>query len=154
MSEPAVEVTVLSGSDPRRSRCHVIRHTVFIVEQSVPESIEVDGRDASSTHFLATVAGVDVGTARMRLIDSNGRRVAKAERVAVLAEYRAHGVGRALMDALEAAARNIGAVEVQLGAQMTASRFYRRLDYLPLGPRYHEAGIEHQMMRKALYRVD
>lgn len=154
MSEPAVEVTVLDGSDPRRSRCHAIRHTVFIVEQSVPESIEVDGRDAGCTHFLATVTGVDVGTARMRLFDSDGRRVAKAERVAVLAEHRANGVGRALMAALEAAARDIGAVEVRLGAQITASRFYRRLEYQPLGPRYHEAGIEHQMMRKPLGRAD
>ena len=151
MSNAVIEVTVLAGRDPRRARCHAIRRTVFIVEQSVPESIEVDGQDLDCTHFLATADGVDVGAARMRLLELDGRPVAKAERVAVLSMSRTQGIGRALMHALEASARAAGAVEVRLGAQLTASRFYRRLDYQPYGPRYHEAGIAHQMMRKLLH---
>jgi predicted GNAT family N-acyltransferase len=151
MTRAGLQVRTFPGTDPRLARCHAIRHTVFITEQGVPEGIEVDGRDGSATHFLAVLGGRDTGAARMRLVDFDSvGLVAKAERVAVLAGTRGSGVGRALMDALEAAAARAGAVEVRLGAQVTAVPFYLRLHYEPYDAPFMEAGIEHRMMRKAV----
>jgi predicted GNAT family N-acyltransferase len=143
-----VRVHAFRPPDPRLERCHAVRRRVFIEEQGVPAEIERDGRDGACLHFLAVAEGAgDVGAARLRVTPGG---VAKAERVAVLAGARGLGVGRALMRALEGAARDAGHPEVVLGAQAGAIVFYERLGYLPVGPRFMEAGIEHQQMRLPL----
>ena len=114
--------------------CLEIRRVVFVGEQKVPLEDEVDGRDDQATHYLAewrqdTSGYVDdgwvpVGTARIRsVVDNQGQRVAKAERVAVLAEHRGHGVGKALMDALETDAKRRGHTVVRLASQESAVTF-------------------------------
>lgn len=148
MTEAALTVCTFGGDDPRLQRCLAVRRVVFIEEQAVPEPDDVDGRDPACVHFLAQSADTDLGTARMRLLEGPPR-VAKAERVAVHAAARGQGVGRRLMDALEAAAWQAGAVEVRLGAQLTAVPFYLRLGYVAYGPEFDDAGIPHRMMRRA-----
>lgn len=127
--------------------CLQIRRVVFIAEQNVPEAEELDGLDALCTHFLARAAGVPVGTARLRMAD-DGR--AKAQRVAVLKEWRGLGLGQALMAAVEAAARERGATEVVLAAQVSAIPFYERIAYAAWGDEFMDAGIPHRWMKRAL----
>ena len=70
-----------------------VRRTVFVVEQGVPEEEEQDEHDVVAIHFLATDAkGTALGTARLLPTGRIGR-------VAVLREWRRHGVGRTLMEA-------------------------------------------------------
>lgn len=126
--------------------CHAIRRVVFIEGQSVPESIEVDGRDPACAHFLLRVDGEPVATARLRVADGH----AKAERVAVLASWRGHGYGHDVMAALETYAAAEGHSEVILGAQIQVVSFYEARGYEAYGDEYMEAGIRHRMMKKAL----
>ena len=127
-------------------RCHAIRHIVFVEGQGVPEPHEVDGLDEECVQLLLQCDGADAGTARLREIDGT----AKAERVAVLADARGRGLGRRLMDALEAEARRRGFAELVLHAQVGVIAFYEKLGYVPEGERFVEAGITHQAMRKKL----
>lgn len=141
-------VQVLAAADAvGLARCHAIRRAVFIVEQRVPEALELDGDDAACVHFLATVGRVDAGTARLRLL---GGGDAKAQRVAVVAAHRGCGIGALLMRALEAEARIRGAGRVRLGSQVHALHFYERLGYTVVGAQYEEAGIAHCDMEKPL----
>ena len=78
-------------------RAFAIRRRVFIEEQGVSEALEFDGLDEEARHLLASVDGAPAGTLRIRLLE--GGRVAKIERVAVLAAQRRHRIGRALMEA-------------------------------------------------------
>ena len=127
--------------------CLALRRVVFVEEQDVPADLEEDGLDPSCTHFVVRDAGGSVvGTARMR--EYHG--AAKAERVAVHPSARGTGVGRLLMDALEAEARRQGRPEVRLNAQPSAIPFYDRLGYLAEGPEFDDAGIPHRHMRKAV----
>jgi hypothetical protein len=64
---------------------------VFVVGQGVPHDLEVDGLDSTCAHFLASLAGEPIGTARLFMPEA-GR--AKAQRVAVLERARGGG-GRA-----------------------------------------------------------
>jgi predicted GNAT family N-acyltransferase len=128
------------------SICHALRRAVFIDEQGVPEAIEIDGLDDSCTHFLAWVAGMPIGTARLRVV--NGE--AKAERVAVLEDFRGHGAGRVLMDVLEPGARSQGLRSVLVHAQERVVPFYERLGYVRCGEGFLEADIPHVPMRKEL----
>lgn len=124
-----------------------IRRRVFIEEQGVPEADELDGRDAERAHFLALDdAGRALGCACLRPYGAQH----KVERVAVLPELRGTGLGRELMDAVEAHARAIGARELVLHAQAAVIAFYERLGWRSVGPRFFEAGIEHQKMEKRL----
>lgn len=142
-----LQVVRLLGDDPRLADCFAIRHVVFVVEQAVPEDLEVDGLDGACVHFLALVGGRAVGAARLRVPDPEW---GKAERVAVLAELRGAGVGRRLMEALEAEAAARGLSEVHLSAQEQAISFYIGLGYVGVGEPFEEAGIPHLSMVKAL----
>ena len=71
-----------------------IRHKVFIVEQNVPQHVEVDQFEESAKYLLATLDGQFVGTARWRKTTKG----IKLERFAVLQEKRTYGVGRALVE--------------------------------------------------------
>ena len=127
-----------------------IRREVFVVGQSVPEELEVDGLDGSCTHLLAEArvdgAWTPVGTARLR----NKGELAKAERVAVLEAHRGAGLGALLMTALEDEAEHQGRRVVVLHAQVSVVKFYEKLGYIGEGDEFEEAGIQHLSMRKAL----
>lgn len=128
------------------ARCLEIRRKVFIEEQRVPEDLELDQQEGECTHFLATDGDLDVGTARLKPVDGK----AKAQRVAVLPSHRNTGVGKALMDALEAEARAQGMKTVVLSSQVSAIPFYERLGYAAHGDVYKDAGIDHRDMSKSL----
>jgi predicted GNAT family N-acyltransferase len=72
--------------------------------------------------------------------------VARIGRMAVLRELRGSGAGRAVLDALLAAARARGDREAVLSAQVSAIGFYRRAGFVESGPAFVEAGIGHQEM--------
>ncbi len=123
-----------------------LRRIVFIAEQGVPEADELDGHDAECTHFLAREAGRAVGCARLRPYGAKR----KVERVAVLKELRGSGLGRQLMDAVEAHALREGQRELVLHAQAAVVGFYEKLGWRSVGPIFEEAGIPHQKMEKTL----
>lgn len=131
----------------RIEACYSVRRRVFIEEQDVTEEEEIDGLDPQCLHLLALVDDEPAGAVRLRDGDA---RVAKAERVAVLRGYRRGGVGRALMTALEGAARERGFEQILLGAQLTALEFYTSLGYEVEGEEYLDARIRHRWMRKKL----
>ncbi len=124
-----------------------IRREVFVAGQDVTEEEEVDGLDPECLHLLAEVDGELVGAARMR---DGGHGTAKAERVAVVSSYRRRGVGKALMQGMELEARRRGFVEMLLGAQVTALKFYGSLGYVAEGEEFLDARIPHRWMRKKL----
>jgi len=129
-----------------------IRRRVFIEEQAVPEELEIDEHDgnpalvSSARHVLVRLDGVAVGTGRL-LLEPDEHGHIHIGRVAVLAENRRHGVGRAVMTALHDLARQEGIDSITLAAQTHAIGFYERLGYvLRPGDIFLDAGIEHRWM--------
>jgi predicted GNAT family N-acyltransferase len=90
---------------------------------------------------LALDNGAPIGTARLDLAYGG-----KVGRLAVLADRRRDGIGRALMERLHAIARAHGAAKLWCHAQLTAVPFYERLGYTSVGPTFEEAGIDHVRM--------
>lgn len=122
-----------------------IRFAVFVDEQAVPPSLEMDDRDSHCEHFLAFVDGRAVGTARIDIGEGG-----KVGRLAVSAGSRRCGIGRALMEACHEAALAHGLDEVWCNAQVGAVPFYERLGYTATGTPFDEAGIEHRRMFRPL----
>ncbi len=131
-----------------------VRARVFVEEQRIAMDEEIDRYDATPTgsealHLVARVAGTPVGAARL-LLDAPPGGPVHLGRVAVLAEWRLHGVGNALMARLHDEAKARGYPRIEISAQVSALPFYERLGYIAEGPVYLEAGIEHRAMYFAL----
>jgi YbgC/YbaW family acyl-CoA thioester hydrolase len=145
--EPVVTVQVGDWAALGRP-ARQIRDAVFVQEQGIDAGLEHDGKDGQATHALAlNRLGLPVGTGRLLMMDAG---TAKIGRMAVLASVRSAGIGRQLLDALVAAARQRGCRTLVLHAQADAVSFYERAGFLREGPVFIEAGIAHQTMGQAL----
>lgn len=150
-----VRITDYAGAS---AELHAVRDAVFVREQRVPVAIEHDDLDPLCRHAIARDAeGRAIATGRL-VPPLHGDGAAPTERppharigrMAVLAPWRARGVGAALLHALVDEARRMGWRRLELHAQVPVIGFYSRFGFLPYGPRFFEAGIEHQSMRRRL----
>lgn len=121
-----------------------VRTAVFLLEQAIPESEEWDALDARSVHVLARDRdGRPIGTGRLTPERTIGR-------MAVIAEWRGHGIGEAIMRHLLERARQLRYPALDLHAQTHAISFYARFGFEPYGDTFVECGIPHRMMRAPL----
>jgi len=133
-------IAIVSWSD-KHAELTSVRRAVFIEEQNVPESIELDGRDPDYFHVLASdTKGRPIGTARM---DGKG----KIGRMAVLHDYRRRGIGRKMIQALMDYGRKNRITDFHLAAQITAIGFYKKMGFVPFGKEFIEAEITHINMK-------
>ena len=118
-----------------------IRRRVFIEEQHVPENMEWDQYDDSSTHFLVTLDNNVIATARLKTDGQIGR-------MAVLAEYRNKGIGSKLLQFVLLTALQQKQKKVYLHAQVSAISFYEKHGFTTCGNIFYEADIPHREMSK------
>ncbi len=122
-----------------RERLAAVRTAVFVKEQGVAVSIELDDQDAACRHVLALADEMPVGTGRLTPEGKIGR-------MAVLADWRGRGVGSALLQELLAVAAQSGLGAVYLHAQVSALGFYESFGFRAEGPVFDEAAIPHRRM--------
>lgn len=136
----------VSIADWRRDEnvIRAIRRDVFIVEQGVSETLELDPQDYQHTHALAHDSASN-GIATGRLLDDG-----QIGRMAVLAAWRGRGVGNAILECLIDAATVRGLPNVMLHAQIHAQAFYAARGFVATGDVFIEAGIEHIIMTRML----
>lgn len=133
-------------ADWSRERAPLIelRTRVFVDEQGVAPEIEIDGLDPECLHVIAeTSAGTVIGSGRLLPQGRIGR-------LAVDRAWRGHGVGRVLLEALVACARERGFATVELHAQTGAIGFYEAAGFVAEGPAFDDAGIPHRRMTRRL----
>ncbi|MFE5323614.1 GNAT family N-acetyltransferase [Paenibacillus sp. NPDC056579] len=133
------------------NQCLDIRKEVFVHEQQVDESLEIDEFDDSPqacSHVLLQEDGLPVATGRMRPYKED---TMKLQRIAVRKPARGTGAGKAIVLALEEEARRIGYAYTLLDAQCQAEPFYIKLGYTTVSPEtFLDAGIPHVRMKKQL----
>ncbi len=135
-----ITVSIVNWSD-RQAELISVRRAVFIEEQNVPESIEIDGKDLDCFHVLACDgAGNPIGTARLT-------KSGKIGRMAVMPEFRGLGVGTKMLEAIMEHGRSNGPTDFHLSAQISAVEFYRKMGFETYGNEFQEAGIKHINMR-------
>jgi predicted GNAT family N-acyltransferase len=121
-----------------------LRHTVFVEEQGVPASLELDGEDDRCQHVVAQDGlGRVIGTGRL-LPDF------RIGRMAVDAAWRGKNVGGRMLEALMNCAASMGANRVELAAQIQVVAFYERYGFVVCSDEFVEAGIRHRMMARSL----
>lgn len=151
-------------AEPVRSRDEfaealALRIQVFVHEQGVDEASERDALDDDESTLHCVVrddAGAVVATGRLLApaYDPAGDGNPHIGRVAVAAEARGTGAGRAVMEYLEREALSLygsnGTVRIELSAQVQAAAFYEKLGYTLHGDEYLDEGIVHRDAFKEL----
>ena len=103
-----------------------IRAVVFVEEQGIPLELDRDGRDEEAWHILALDGAAPVATGRLL---PKGPRAGKIERIAVLPSHRGRGLGRCIVEGLEALAQKHGMRTISLEAHQFLEAFYHNLGY-------------------------
>lgn len=118
-----------------------IREVVFVIGQNVDREEEYDEFEPVSNHYLAFVDGVPAATCRWRRTE-NG---IKMERYAVMEQFRGKNVGKAILEASLNDVKPFN-TKLYLHAQVQAMDFYAKSGFVPEGPMFEEANIEHYKM--------
>lgn len=125
-----------------------VREIVFINEQKVPLSEEIDQYENEATHFLVyNKKNQPVATCRTRVYSED---TIKIERVCVLKNYRGLKIGEEMMIFAENEAKKQGFKKAILGAQTQALDFYKKLGYQVCSEPFMDSNIEHYLMDKSL----
>jgi predicted GNAT family N-acyltransferase len=140
-----MEYSVIA-SDQERQFAYSLRSSVFVVEQGVPEDMELDEYDPNAVHVVAKKDNKIIGTGRYVAEETKAR----IGRMAVDKEYRGKGVGTGVLKKLEEVASSQGLKESYLHSQLHARDFYLKHGYVERGEEFDEAGIAHIEMYKLL----
>ena len=124
-----------------------LRRKVFITEQGFQN--EFDDIDRTAWHVLISEGGFPCGTGRVFETPA-GSGCYHLGRIAVERDYRKQHIGSLVLKKLEEKARELGARELQLSAQVQAQGFYEKNGYRQEGEIFEEKGITFAKMVKEL----
>lgn len=134
------DIIVLTASwDEDQEELIQLRTRVFVEEQKVPASLEMDGRDAESAHVKALIDDVIIGTGRLLPNGFIGR-------MCVLREHRNRGIGNMMLKNLVQQAADSGHQKVSLNSQSYVIPFYQKFGFATDSEEFIEAGILHRRM--------
>jgi N-acetylglutamate synthase-like GNAT family acetyltransferase len=105
--------------------------------------------EARSLRLWALLDGVLIGCVLFHR-DRDSDRSGRLYQMAVEPSCQKRGVGRLLVQRLEAHLRELGVREVRLHARGPSVGFYSKLGYAPHDAPFVEVGIEHRYMRREL----
>jgi len=129
-------------------RCTAIRREVFVVEQQIPETEEIDDKDMQGSgcmHFLVVIDDKDAGAFRMSV---NGNNVAKLQRLCLRKEYRGLGHGKYILEFVDGYCEAMDIPKVRIDAQCDSVGFYEKCGYVLKSEPFEEVGIMHVKMQK------
>lgn len=127
-------------------RFKVLREPLGMTRADVPFAAELEW-----AHFVATATFASGPELVGCVLSSNaGAGVVQLRQMAVRTDLQTGGVGRVLVEALEADARAAGVRRVTMHAREVAVGFYEKLGYAIVGERFVEVGIPHWVMEKDL----
>ncbi len=123
-------------------KVYTVRGIVFVEEQQVPYTIEVDEFETDAIHVLGEIDNEPVAAGRIRPVGE----VAKLERFAIRKAWRGQGYGDQLIEFMMTQASQFGFNKFKLHAQLTVQSFYEKHGFKVQGEIFSEADIDHVMM--------
>jgi predicted GNAT family N-acyltransferase len=136
------EIHSFKSSDTKKYKNSLrIRYEVFVDEQLVDVSFEVDEFEDSSTHFICTEDKLPVATARIR----KTKEGYKIERFAVIKSHRKKHIGSFLLGKIISKidpSKN----KIYIHSQDSAVKFYEKHSFQVVGDEFLDANIRHFKM--------
>ncbi len=141
MNIPEIRIKWIKGTDKFKD-AYSVRKDVFVIEQKIEETFEIDEYDSLSTHLIIYDNIQPVATGR--IFEQGDKFV--IGRICVIKEYRKKSLGTLMMQELIKKAISMGARTIHLSSQVNATGFYRKFGFREYGETYDDAGIEHISM--------
>ena len=146
-----MQIKILKTAE-EKNKAYELRKEVFVIEQNVPLTLELDDKDKLKTtfHFGVFIENNLVATARVLNATTKNVHIG---RVAVKKEYRKQNIGKILLLEIERVLTimNTKTLTSNLSAQIQVEDFYKKLGYRRKNNKtYLDAGIEHIDMYKIL----
>jgi len=115
---------------------------------------EKDEFEAVACHQMACLQDgeiVGVGRLHQAVLNEDGEKLAQVRYMAVSPDYQRHGIGAAILNALEETAMQWRMQTILLNSRESAVGFYQRQGYQVIVPSHLLYGeIQHYEMRKAV----
>lgn len=125
-----------------------LRIAVFVVEQNCPYQ-DLDDKDQRSLHLLAWEDASLVGLTRLVPPKVSYDAYSSIGRVVTHPDYRAHGLGRKLMEiSIQYCFDVFPGYNIKISAQSYLIPFYESLEFEKTGTEYLEDNIPHHAMIK------
>ena len=124
-----------------------VRKRVFVEEQGISETIELDGNEPQALYIVVKDKQRVIGTARIRF---TANRQVKLERMAILKPLRGAGIGKGIISFLNEELQKMEVERIVLHAQYPVIDFYRSCGFEETGLPFWEAGIKHIKMERKL----
>ena len=134
-------------TDEEREQAFRVRNEVFVKEQGLFESSDLDEFDSDALHIIAKLEKRVVGTVR---VYQEGPELWMGGRLAVLKEYRTGNVGSGLVKEAVRSVKSKGASCFLAFIQWKNVRYFKRLGWKPVGPMLLRHGVFHQKMEANL----
>lgn len=141
------EITCLAATGPDQVAIHhEIRRRVFVEEQGFFEGSDRDDHDddPATIKVLGLYGRVAGGAVRLYSLDDEGEW--KGDRLAVLPEFRKHGLGAPLVRFAVRTAGERGGRRMIAHIQPPNVRFFERLGWERIGEPIDYVGRPHQLM--------
>jgi putative N-acetyltransferase (TIGR04045 family) len=126
---------------------YFVRHRVFVEEQRIFVGSDRDGHDScvDTIHVVGLVGPIVGGAVRLYPLDAGAARW-QGDRLAVLAQYRALGLGAPLVRHAVRTAGSRGGQLMVAHIQLSNVTFFKRLGWRVDGAVETYAGLPHQPM--------
>ena len=145
MNDPITIRKVSTAEELEQARG--IRVRVFEEEQGFPHEVNIDGADQAASHVLVLDEEAPVATARLTIVGEGEGMIA---RIAVLPSHRGMGLGKHLVQELEAIGQRGGLKTLSMEPHAHLEGFYRALGYEKVAGSVDIAGHRLIRMRKAV----
>lgn len=143
MNDEGYSIRWVTGEQDIRG-ARAVREEVFVREQGVPLSEELDSLDEHAEHLVALSDLDGAVVATLRLIV--GAEEGKVSRVAVARPWRRRGIASQMLALASVRARARGVRRLVLAAQLEAVALYEQAGYAVESEVFQEAGIAHVWM--------
>jgi putative N-acetyltransferase (TIGR04045 family) len=145
-TERVVQCRAVAGPDELMAH-YAVRHRVFVDEQGIFVGSDRDRNDDDplTVHVVGSVDTVIGGTVRLFPLAEDGGRW-QGDRLAVLPEFRARGLGAPLVRYAVRTAGELGGRLMVAHIQLPNVRFFERLGWRREGDVETYAGLPHQLM--------
>lgn len=130
-----------------------IRHEVFVKEQRIFKTTDVDKHDPASIHLVAKIGDEVVGTVRVFAAEDNDNNHWIGSRLAVLKPFRTGRAGAYLVKEAMKRVKQRGGTFFTAHIQENNVSFFKRLGWEPIDSIQNYMNRPHQLMRADLDRV-
>ena len=125
-----MEIQQITSEEKLYKAAVELRHRLFFSEFGLPIEVTCDQLEETSTHYAITKDSKLIAYARLSELKKGEFKISQ---VVVEPEHQGKGLGTGIISHVIEAARSVGAGQLELNAQVSASELYKKFGFKAAG---------------------